>query len=1654
MKKCGKIFLIVLLVVLSIAVLAACNPTGQNSSGGNGNTTPPATTETTTYYLSFQGLQDNYVVGEFSLSDVTAFVTERKEANGKITTSTIGDGFAVADSMVSAEDRAKLNSKGRHRITVTYRYNGEEIWGTFEVQLLNPVTTKYTVTLNLNGGTQDGFTTATKLVAAGTYDWLSFCDAINAASIAVPRSEEGRAQTLVAWTYGNGLTFGKEDTLSVTADVTLTAQYDVYDIKVVFDANLPDDPTAVAPQIAEQFIARNGKVLQPHANDFSADTYNFKGWKYDNGTPDDPSDDVVWNFKLAASDQISSSVSEIRLVGVWELKTNTVTFDFSKGYLISDASVYPTDVTGLEKVSATAYYDANGNATSVSVSGIKYGTALNKYYIAVKPTASSINEVNLKLADFTSYVTKGTLYEVGGIFNDKNFSDDSRVDFAAAVYDSATLYVQWQTKDGEAGDEYCEATFNFTLKNDDTYTISLKDSEAGIISVPATYNGKAITEIAAGGFSNCKTATSLNLQKADNLTTIGASAFAGCEALEFVTLPDNNKISYIGEKAFNNTVWLAEQREKAAAADGTVLFGDVLINYVGNTATIDLGEKTFAYVSPYAFENCSALTEITLPATLKRIETNAFANCASLTTVNCAGTEIEYIDYDAFKNTNYISGEVNRVIGNVFYRYLGKNETSFTVPAGITVIAEQAFKLGANLAAIDFEEESNIVSVGENAFAKTSWAINDADGFVIVNGILCNYVGKNTTATVPDEVVKIASGAFSGFYASSVRHIAFRPSSLIAEIEDHAFMGAVNLESISFYQTAAPTIKVGTHLFCNGSNKNINSTFKVYSYGDKGVTWDKYIGKLTAITLNGDHKVAINPAVIEAYYLTDADDKVDFVTEWEATTDGTNYIVTNGLLVTRGDGVTISEDLVCAKAVIEGLDANSGNAGRESYVISDKFTYDVYGTPVTVDDYEYTVIAAINESTFRITGYGAGDGTTEAGALQMYTSQREMNLAVGTLTFEHTNGVVVEVPLTDSAITVTGYNNTVGTREITLSYNLYGRALYTRNFYYTVSTPLPVALEQVANIVMPIGATASNYYNQIQFYVVRNDGNREIVNMSTSGISIEAVDGNASYRTLDTTTSGLHVATISYKSADTSANVIAGTLLYSVELTAVPEYFTYSGGTVTGVTAGNTNREMYVIPANYNDTSITEIGAGVFKGMTNLRTVYIPHTVTNISASAFEGCTKLQNVYYFSPQATPADSIAVTDIKIVEEYREATADVSITGIKDYALTLNEIVIPDTLSYESAVSYADDISTEEKAKYYEDANLYGKFTLNFNLGTGEAATTSIVNIANKLAGYKGTVYIPDSAIFNDLADTLFKADIKISKYATGQKTVNMNELTFIYDLGTYGALKVTKKEGKAYVKANAAINVQSGVVYIPEALSGVNETSGYTYSYGITGLESGVFDRADIEYIYIPSSIVYIGESGIDGLFGTSGNKDASIAVYSDASVQLVRPEEHFPTSVATIGAAAFKGCSSLVVDFTAATKLTTIGKEAFSGCTSLKTVEFAAGSVLTEIGESAFAGCSAVQTVDLGNTVIKEIGANAFAYCSALTKLVLPETVAIINSLAFYDCQALAYVTVAAPTNITAIGSYAFANCAFNPSVFDGAKGKATDAFQNCAAKA
>ena len=59
-------------------------------------------------------------------------------------------------------------------------------------------------------------------------------------------------------------------------------------------------------------------------------------------------------------------------------------------------------------------------------------------------------------------------------------------------------------------------------------------------------------------------------------------------------------------------------------------------------------------ISPYAFEDCSVLTNIIIPGSITIIDSNAFKNCISLTNINIPKS-VKTISYDAFNGCSNLT---------------------------------------------------------------------------------------------------------------------------------------------------------------------------------------------------------------------------------------------------------------------------------------------------------------------------------------------------------------------------------------------------------------------------------------------------------------------------------------------------------------------------------------------------------------------------------------------------------------------------------------------------------------------------------------------------------------------------------------------------------------------------------------------------------------------------------------------------------------------------------------------------------------------------------------------------------------------------------------------------------------------------------------
>lgn len=101
---------------------------------------------------------------------------------------------------------------------------------------------------------------------------------------------------------------------------------------------------------------------------------------------------------------------------------------------------------------------------------------------------------------------------------------------------------------GSGSGEEEGSVLEFILLPDGTYGVRAgeKAKDVAVIEIPDTYNGKAVTQILAGGFLGLSKLQEVILP--DSLKSVGNEAFKGCTILEHIHIPDS--VTSIGAHAF------------------------------------------------------------------------------------------------------------------------------------------------------------------------------------------------------------------------------------------------------------------------------------------------------------------------------------------------------------------------------------------------------------------------------------------------------------------------------------------------------------------------------------------------------------------------------------------------------------------------------------------------------------------------------------------------------------------------------------------------------------------------------------------------------------------------------------------------------------------------------------------------------------------------------------------------------------------------------------------------------------------------------------------------------------------------------------------------------------------------------------------------
>lgn len=225
--------------------------------------------------------------------------------------------------------------------------------------------------------------------------------------------------------------------------------------------------------------------------------------------------------------------------------------------------------------------------------------------------------------------------------------------------------------------------------------------------------------------------------------------------------------------------------------------GDGFDNWRGRTAvltstegTVTIPKKwssgyTVTEINKSAFWNCSKITEIILPSSIKTIGNYAFEICSSLSSITIR-SGVSSIGDGAFSDCSSLSSitipATVETIGES--AFLGCSSlTSITIPRYVSTIGEGVFAGCSGLTSIDVASENTVYSSQGDSYNGCNAIIKTAENLLIAG---C----KNTI--IPKRVTGIAPNAFDGCTGLTSIYI---PAS-VTSIGSAAFADCNNLTSV------------------------------------------------------------------------------------------------------------------------------------------------------------------------------------------------------------------------------------------------------------------------------------------------------------------------------------------------------------------------------------------------------------------------------------------------------------------------------------------------------------------------------------------------------------------------------------------------------------------------------------------------------------------------------------------------------------------------------------------------------------------------------------------------------------------------------------------------------------------------------------------
>ena len=430
--------------------------------------------------------------------------------------------------------------------------------------------------------------------------------------------------------------------------------------------------------------------------------------------------------------------------------TKVLTQEQVEQYTLDFVTTDPTTVDGIELVNDDVEeYNSTSATTEPAEGNVETGNLSggSTYFFKVNIQNLSTNEVSASAKAESEMTIPENMYQFNSGAVTEITTEGKNIVIALSVENPAQALDEEAYNIGvnvNAGDEQTLSQLNLTPITETTeatynvqnstapvsgYSVSATDTDIqgldGVLNIPTYVDGLPILQVEERAFANCTNLTHILIPT--TVQEIGAECFAGCAGLTELTIPFIGRINYetqeqalededistfyhfFAEDEFEDSVCCMSYHENA----------DYYLPYINKVNII----QGCNIISAGAFYTCYNLDTILIPSSVISIGNSSFSYCECIEEIEIpsSATSIEGYAFEGCEGLTKVNFAENSQLESIGEEaFESCNIEKLIIPSSVKSIGRLAFGFCTSLTEIKFMHTSGTIEIGDSTFTDIS----------------------------------------------------------------------------------------------------------------------------------------------------------------------------------------------------------------------------------------------------------------------------------------------------------------------------------------------------------------------------------------------------------------------------------------------------------------------------------------------------------------------------------------------------------------------------------------------------------------------------------------------------------------------------------------------------------------------------------------------------------------------------------------------------------------------------------------------------------------------------------------------------------------------------------------------------------------------